>query len=279
MARFWAKVYFVLTVPVSILFILNSKRIHPSYRMSLFTKLGLGFRMFLNTLRILTGTSYKCHLSMALKLLELPPGLPGDVIECGAWNGGSSANLSLICRIVGRRLKVYDSFEGLPEGDPEDREAKHYKKGDFYGPLDEVRSNIQRYGAIECCEFIKGWFKDTLPALDAPVALAFLDVDLEASLDTCVRHIWPRLVEGGFIFIDEFHVLDYCALFYSEEYWRRYFHTTPPGLMGAGIGLAVGDYYVGPLAEKAQHPLQHENAGAYVQKGMSAVWTYFPEQS
>jgi O-methyltransferase len=226
--------------------------------MSTLTKFKLGVKMFLNKLRIPTGTSYKSHLAMGLKILETPPDVPGVIIECGTWKGGSAANLSLICKITGRKLKVYDSFEGLPEGKPDDREAKYYKSGDYRGTLDEVKSNIQRFGAIECCEFVKGWFEDTLPKLESPVLLAFLDVDLEASLDTCVRNIWPHLIDKGYILIDESTRLDYCALFYSEKYWQKYFNRTPPGLIGAGTGLPLGEYYIGPHSEIDLHPLQHQ---------------------
>ncbi len=279
MARFIMKAYYVLSVPISIIFILNSKRIHPSYRMSLFNKLRLGFKMFFNTLHIQTGTSYKSHLAMALKILEAPPEIPGDIIECGTWKGGCAANLSLVCGIVGRKLKIYDSFEGLPEGKPGDREAKHYKRGDYCGALEEVKANIKRHGKIECCEFIKGWFKDSLPRLDSPVLLAFLDVDLEASLEACVRYIWPNLVNQGSIFIDEVVGVDYCALFYSEKWWSKYFNRTPPGLIGAGTGLPLGEYYIGPWSEKEAHPMQHSNAGAYTRKDMSGYWAYYPDEA
>jgi O-methyltransferase len=276
MSRFLMKSYYVLSVPISILFATNSRTIQKTYKISWYGKFRLGFRMFLNTLRIPTGTSYKSHLAMALKILETPPSVPGDVVECGTWKGGSAANLSLVCQIVGRKLKIYDSFEGLPEGEHSDREAKYYKKGDYCGSLEEVKSNIKRYGAIEACEFVKGWFNDTLPQLKSPVLLAFIDVDLEASLHTCVKHIWPNLVEKGYIFIDEVVGLDYCALFYSERYWKTYFDRTPPGLIGAGTGLPLGDYYIGPFAERDDHPMQHANAGAYTRKDMSGHWAYYP---
>jgi O-methyltransferase len=277
MYRFLLRLHYVLTAPISILFILNSSSIHPKYRMTMGRKLMLGLRMFRNSVRIRTGTSYKTHLAMALKILETPPEVAGDVIECGTWKGGSAANLSLVCRMVGRRLRIFDSFEGLPVGEAGDREARFYQSGDYCGTLEEVKRNIRRYGAIETCEFVRGWFKDTLPQLSSPVLLAFLDVDLEASLDSCVRHIWPNLIEEGYIFIDECVGVDYCALFFSERYWQTHFGRAPPGMIGAGSGLPLGEYYIGPWSEKGSHPLQHPNAGSYTRKNMSGHWTFYPE--
>jgi len=277
MSRFLIRAHVVLTAPFAIMAIMTSESIHPHYRMGWWRRMALGLRMFRNTLRIRTGTSYKTHLVMALKLLETPPEVVGDVVECGTWKGGSAANLSLVCRIAGRRLKVFDSFQGLPEGRPGDREAAGYAKGDYCGTLDEVRRNIGRHGAIEVCDFVPGWFEDTLPTFTSPVVLAFLDVDLEASLDTCVRHLWPRLVEGGHLFTDEAVGLDYTALFFSERWWQRYFGRTPPGLMGAGTGLPLGEYYPGPLKQLKHHGLWNPNGVGYTQKGSSGVWTYFPD--
>ena len=274
MARLLLKIHYALTAPIAIFFILMSASIHPVYRMTWYKKFALGFRMFLNKMRISTGTSYKAHLAMALKILEAPPNAPGVVLECGAWKGGSAANLSLVCKIAGRKLLIYDSFEGLPAGEPGDREAKNYQKGDYAGALGEVKRNIRKYGAIEQCEFTKGWFDQTLPSLDQPVLLAFLDVDLEASLDCCVRYIWPNLVNGGYIFSDECVHTDYAALFWSEWWWDENFNTTPPGLIGAGTGLPLGEYYIGPYPEIGNHPLQHASTGAYTRKGMSGCWTY-----
>lgn len=271
-------IHVALTMPMSIVFLLNSRNIHKSYKMSLIRKFRLGFKMFLNNIRIQSGTTYKAHLAMALKILETPPEILGDIVECGTWKGGSAANLSLVCKIVGRRLKIYDSFEGLPEGKPGDRAAKGYKKGEYLGTLGEVKRNIAKYGAIDCCEFIKGWFKDTLPNLNSPVLLAFLDVDLEDSLDTCVKSIWPNLIDRGFMFTDECSDTDYVALFYSEKWWKSNFNRTPPGLIGAGTGLLLGNYYIGPSSEIDSHPLQHAGTGAFTQKCMSGYWAYYPDE-
>jgi O-methyltransferase len=269
-----AAFYYLVSVPISVLFILNSRRLHPAYGMTLGRKLGLGMNMFFNTLRIRTGTSYKAHLVMALKLLEAAPDEHGIVVECGTWKGGSAVNLSLVCAIVGRRLLIFDSFAGLPVPDPQDREGHWYQPGDYAGSVKEVKRNIERWGSPEVCELVPGWFEDTLPLLQDPVMLAFVDVDLEQSLDTCVRHLYPRLTDSGYIFIDEAVSTDYCALFYSESWWDENFDRKPPGLIGAGVGLPLGEYYAGPWAERMDHPLQHATAGAYMRKNSSGYWSY-----
>lgn len=278
MFRILRRAIFVLSVPYAILAITTSRALQPRYRMNVVRRFGLGLRMFWNTLRVPTGTTYKAHLAMAVKLLELPPEQTGDVVECGTWKGGSAANLSLVCRIVGRRLRVFDSFQGLPEGRAGDREARFYRAGDYRGTLEEVKRNIARYGAIEVCDFVPGWFEDTLPRLDSDVVLGFVDVDLEASLHTCVRYLWPRLTDGGYLFTDEAVGTDYVALFFSERWWRTYFDRTPPGLIGAGAGIALGEYYLGPLSELPAHPLWLPNGVAYTRKLMSGTWSYYPEE-
>ena len=71
--------------------------------------------MVLNNIRIESATAYNVHLAMALKILETPSNVNGVVVECRTWKGGSVANLSLVCKITGRKLLIFDSFEGFPE--------------------------------------------------------------------------------------------------------------------------------------------------------------------
>jgi hypothetical protein len=77
------KVAYVATVPYYTLVILQSRQIDRSYSMSTVRKLRLGWSMFFNCLRIPTGTNYRAHLLMARRILETPPDIQGDVIECG----------------------------------------------------------------------------------------------------------------------------------------------------------------------------------------------------
>ena len=61
------------------------------------------------------------------------------------------------------------------------------------------------------------------PSHTEPIVLCFLDVDFQMSIHQCLVHLWPHLTERGYLFTDDFPILDLCAVFYSEEFWRREF--------------------------------------------------------
>jgi O-methyltransferase len=268
-----------VTFPSTMFYLLFDPRIHPAYRLTWPRKIRLAYRMWRTTREVFTGTSYKAHLAMAVKLLEIPPDVEGAVVECGCYLGGSTANLSLACDVVGRELIVYDSFEGLPPPTANDKYAKDEATGFLRAELDVVRENVRRFGAVERCSFRKGWFSDTLPEHTEPVVLAFLDVDYQASLDDCIRNLWPHLTDRGYVFIDEYVLTDYCALFWSERYWKTHFDTTPPGLIGAGSGVGVGQYYLGPFEERnwAAEVAHSPTSIAYTRKDFSGFWAYYPD--
>ena len=266
--------YDLLSLPVAILFLLHHRGFHPSYGLTWRRRIQLGVKMFRNTRNIQTGTSYKAHLAMAAKLFEIPPSVKGAVVECGCWKGGSTANLSLICDIIGRDLLVYDSFSGLPPAPANDKYAWSEAEGSFRGDLEIVRDHVTRFGAIERCTFRKGFFSDTLPHHVEPIVFAFLDVDYASSLHDCVLNLWPHLTERGYIFIDEYVRIDYCALFFSEKWWSTYFDRPPPGMMGVGTGIGVGQYYLGPMKG---HPwIQSPSSVAYTRKDFYGLWDYDP---
>jgi hypothetical protein len=199
------------------------------------------------------------------------------VVECGSYRGGSAANLSLICDIVGRELIVYDSFEGLPEAEAGDAYAHPMAAGAFKGSLEEVTENIRQFGAIGCCTFRKGWFADTLPEHREPIMLAFLDVDFQSSMHECVLYLWPHLRPDGMLFMDEYLRLDKCALFFSERYWKTYFNQKPPGLVGSGSGVQLGEFFLLPWGA-GWRKLHRSNSTSYTRKNFRASWDYYPDQ-
>lgn len=65
------------SVPVLALFLLHNRRIHRSYRLTWRRKLGLAVQFHRNTRAVRTGTSYRAHVAMAAKILEISPEVEG----------------------------------------------------------------------------------------------------------------------------------------------------------------------------------------------------------
>jgi O-methyltransferase len=200
-----------VTFPMTVAALFHNPKIHPAYGFTWWDKYRLAFRIYRNGFRIITATSFKAHLAMAAKLLEIPPSTEGVVVECGSFLGGSAANLSIICDAVDRDLIIYDSFEGMPLEEEGDQYGIAGAQGLLRGDLEVVRRNITRFGVIERCTFRKGWFSDTLPDHREPIVACFLDVDYQASLHDCVLNLWPHLTDQGYVFIDEYVHNDFCA--------------------------------------------------------------------
>lgn len=200
--------------------------------------------------RVPSGTSWLYHTVLATAVLSIPPDRPGAVIECGVWRGASTCNLSLACAAAGRTLLVCDSFAGLPEDEPARvhhyphlQVYGYYRAGMYCGRLEEVQANLAACGRPDVCRFLPGFFKDTLPGLREPLALAFLDVDLASSLRDCVRWIWPLLAEDGCVYTDDSCDMETAAVWFDEPWWRSELATAAPGYVGSGCGLPLASSY------------------------------------
>jgi asparagine synthase (glutamine-hydrolysing) len=55
--------------------------------------------------------------------------------------------------------------------------------------------------------------------IDQPVAFAHVDVDWYEPVSTCLERIFPRLVEGGSIILDDYHDWGGCRKA-ADEYLR-----------------------------------------------------------
>lgn len=173
-------------------------------------------------------------------LLGLPAEIQGLVVECGCYKGGSTAKLSVAAELVGRELVIFDSFEGLPEhgenqGNTIWGTPVNFSTGDYCGSLEEVAANVEKYGEIGSCTFVKGYFRNTLPMFRKPIAAAYLDVDLAASTMTCLQYIWPLLSLGGILFSHDGHLLPVLDALSDEHFWQEQLGSSIPEIHGFGM--------------------------------------------
>lgn len=144
--------------------------------------------------------------------------LPGCVIECGVWRGGMSAAISEV--LPGRLHYLFDSFEGLPQAQKIDGAfAIEWQKGPTHQHFDNCRAErsfaeqAMAMGRARRYELVQGWFSSTMPTFTPaePVSILRLDGDWYESTMTSLTYLFPHVVLGGLIIIDDYYAFDGCA--------------------------------------------------------------------
>ncbi len=149
---------------------------------------------------------------------------PGEVmVEAGCWNGGSSAKFSLICKLGGYRLHIYDSFEGVEPLGSEEKRQGHDFSGAYAAPEAVLHDTLRRFGDPSVCTVHTGWFRTTLarhPVPD-PVRLAFMDCDSAKGTEEVLSGVAPRLTADGVVFSQDYHIASVRQVLCDPRTWRR----------------------------------------------------------
>jgi O-methyltransferase len=134
----------------------------------------------------------------------------GDLVEMGVGLGGMSVFLGMLAREHGKRVFSLDSFEGLPAPDPE-RDSPYFLEG-FYKGADEslpllarFQEAVEKFDLSSVVKPVPGFFDQVDPAvLPEKLCFAHLDSDLYSSVSDSLELVWPRLVPGGVVVVDDF---------------------------------------------------------------------------
>ena len=155
-----------------------------------------------------------------LELCESVATIQGDVVECGVWRGGMIAGIAQLFR-DSRKYFLFDSFEGLPPvTDKDGAEAKKWQEdrtgATYYENCKAEMSFAEAAMTQAGCEqfFLeKGWFSDTLPSFTetTQIAILRLDGDWYDSTMCCLENLYPKVVPGGLIIIDDYYTWDGCT--------------------------------------------------------------------
>ena len=162
------------------------------------------------------------EISEVCRTLAHRPARTGEcVVEAGCWQGGSSAKFSVLCQLLGYRLRIYDSFQGVEPMSEEEKKNTYDFSGEYAAPEDLVRKHLEAYGRPEVCSLHPGWFADTLAKepVDDPVRVAFIDCDVAKGTREALEGIVPGLVEDGTIFSQDFHIKPVRQLLKSDDLW------------------------------------------------------------
>jgi O-methyltransferase len=147
--------------------------------------------------------------------------IPGEIVECGVWRGGSMqavARTLVEAGVDDRDLYLFDTFEGMPPPSEADRrydgrsaavllaESKPTAPVWAVASLEDVQAGMDEVGyPADRIHYVKGLVEDTVPR-EAPerIAILRLDTDWYESTRHELEHLYPRLASGGILIIDDY---------------------------------------------------------------------------
>lgn len=170
------------------------------------------------------------HFTAMETVRLIAAGIPGVLVECGAWRGGCSMAMLLAQQAVFghvvRPVHLLDSFAGLPPAADRDGPLARRWQAETDSPgyhdnctvsEEQLLADITSLGFSEGEYFVHpGWFADTVPTLpvrlgETPIALLRLDGDWYDSTLVCLRHLEPHVAVEGTVLIDDYYAWDGCA--------------------------------------------------------------------
>lgn len=172
----------------------------------------------------MTGTARVHSLIQAVRYI-LENEIPGDIVECGVWKGGSMLAVIRTLQMLKakpRHLWLYDTYEGMPQPTAEDvkrdgtaamDEFQKHREGEpengsqwCRSPFEEVQQVLANSGyPAEFIHMVKGKVEDTIPGqMPMQVALLRLDTDWYSSTKHEMEYLYPVLQRHGVMIVDDY---------------------------------------------------------------------------
>lgn len=208
--------------------------------------------------------------------------VPGDLVDCGCFNGGSSVMMST--GAPSRDVWAFDSFEGLPQAGERDPDRARGWTGQLVASEAKLREAFERFARPERLRVVKGWFEDTLPRTSPRidrVAILHADGDWYESVRLTLESFEPKVSPGGFVVIDDYGAWEgardatdeYRAergidaklveIDHTSAYWRKQSEPPQPQAVGSADCARIG-FRERPFQRKqparpaAQRPFQRK---------------------
>ena len=184
--------------------------------------------------------------------------LEGALVETGVRKGGVCMFIAYLLKKwkKERNIYLYDTFEGMSEPTDKDidwrgratlLEYNQKKKSGIkwaYFPIEEVRANMLMTGYDERkIIFVKGKVEDTIPkTMPDKIAMLRLDTDWHESTKHTLIYLYPRLVIGGALLVDDWGQLLGCHEA-VEGYFKDKNILLSLAYGGGKVGIKMSDEY------------------------------------
>jgi hypothetical protein len=154
------------------------------------------------------------NINIILELLRQTMNVPGDIAECGVFEGETLIPLSCYLREHKSDKKIFgmDSYEGFDDAVNIDiklggQNQIDKKIGGFnQTSLEYVQGKVDLFELGDRVKLIKGFFKNSLVNIqDHKFSFVHLDCDIYQSYKECMEFFYSRMAKGGVILFDEYN--------------------------------------------------------------------------
>ena len=122
----------------------------------------------------------------------------GELAECGVYKGGTA---KILAELAGERpLHLFDTFQGMPETDPE---RDLHRPGDFADTdLQSVQAYLSAHKNVTC---VPGFVPDSLEVIrDLRFCFVHIDRDIYFAIKSACEFFYPRMQPGGMLLFDDY---------------------------------------------------------------------------
>jgi O-methyltransferase len=129
--------------------------------------------------------------------------LKGSVAELGVYKGKFAKYINQY--FSDRPFYLFDTFQGFDTRDISSDRSKNFSTGDQNFSDTSVQSVLKRMPFPEKCIPVKGFFPDSAHDVEDRFVFVSLDADLYEPIYQGLHFFYPRLAEGGYIFVHDFN--------------------------------------------------------------------------
>ena len=151
--------------------------------------------------------------------------IPGDVVECGVYKGGTAAILARLATHshLPRTVWLFDSFQGMPPATVADGPEAPSWVGSLTSSPRRVERLLHCTGAdLSRVRIVPGLFQDSFLAVHIPqIALLNIDADWYESVKLCLERFYNAVVSRGFVSIDDYGDWPGCRRAVDEFFQTR----------------------------------------------------------
>ncbi len=153
------------------------------------------------------------------ELYKMASNVTGSIVECGIFKGASLSRFAIFREIFGdsisKKIIGFDTFDKFPKTDfiPDKKMRNKFIKAAGSQSISKTQmlKVLKHKGLEKKVELVQGNIVETVPKYvkshpELKLSLLNLDTDVYEPAVTILKYLYPRIVRGGILILDDYGV-------------------------------------------------------------------------